>query len=178
MTNFSTGRLFLDECLQTFREQKAMAEKAIGQVRDEKLHSSLDPETNSIAVIMKHMGGNMISRFTDFLTTDGEKPDRNRDGEFVDDFGTRAELLDYWERGWTCLFTTLSELVPEDLEKTVFIRGEPHSVVKALTRAVAHLGYHVGQIVMIARIQAGADWQVLTIPRGKSEEFNRKNWKK
>jgi len=172
----SLGTLMLRETIDAFREQKAFAEKAIVQVSDDKLRQPLDPETNSIAVIMKHMAGNLLSRFTDFLTTDGEKPTRNRDGEFIDDFGSRGELLDYWERGWKCLFAALAQLTPDDLEKTVAIRGEPHSVIKALVRAMAHQAYHVGQIVMISRIHAGDKWNVLTIPRGQSEEFNRTHW--
>jgi hypothetical protein len=173
MSNASGGELFLAEMTNAFREQKSMAERAVVQVSDEKLRVPLDSETNSIAVVMKHMAGNMISRFTDFLTTDGEKPNRNRDGEFIDDFGSHTELLDYWERGWSCLFASLAALTPADLEQTVTIRGEPHSVVKALIRAIGHLSYHVGQIVMIARIHAGENWQVLTIPRGKSDEYNK-----
>jgi hypothetical protein len=177
MTTTSLPKLVLDELVQLFHEQKKFAEKAIAQVCDEKLREALHPETNSIAVIMKHIAGNLVSRFTDFLTTDGEKPDRHRDNEFVDDFRSRDELINYWERGWNCLFSALAGLTPNDLEKTVTIRGERHSVVKALDRSVTHLAYHVGQIVLIARVHAGKNWNVLTIPRGGSEEFNRKTWK-
>jgi hypothetical protein len=125
---------------------------------------------------MKQIAGNLASRWTDFLTTDGEKPSRNRDGEFVDTFGSRAELLEAWERGWACLLTALKSLMPEDLGKTVMIRGEPHSVPLALERSLGHTCYHVGQIVQVARIHAGKKWDTLTIPRGGSDEFNKANW--
>ena len=136
----------------------------------------LDANTNSIAVIMKHVAGNLSSRWTDFLTADGEKPWRNRDDEFVDGFGSRAEILECWEHGWGCLHTTLNRLKAEDLEKTVLIRGEPHSVPLALERSLGHTCYHIGQIVQIARVHAGDDWNTLTIPRGGSRQFNSANW--
>jgi hypothetical protein len=167
---------FLDAALTCFRQNKAWADKAIGQVADDKLHVALDPNTNSIAVIMKHVAGNLLSRWTDFLTTDGEKPDRNRDGEFVDTFTSRAELLAFWESGWQRALDSLSALTPEDLTKTVTIRGESHSVPLAVQRNLAHCAYHVGQIIMIARILAGEPWSTITIPRGGSAEFNRKVW--
>ena len=118
----------------------------------------------------------MTSRWTDFLTTDGEKPWRNRDDEFVDTFGSRAELLEAWERGWACLLAALRGLKREDLEKTVLIRGEPHSVPLALERSLGHTCYHIGQIVQVARIHAGEQWTTLTIPRGESEQFNQAHW--
>ena len=148
----------------------------MAQLPDDKLHVALDPNTNSIAVIMKHVAGNLLSRWTDFLTTDGEKPWRNRDDEFVDTFAGRAELLAAWERGWDCLRTALKGLRPEDLEKTVLIRGEPHSVPLALERSLSHTCYHIGQIVQVARVHAGDKWNTLTIPRGGSEQFNRTRW--
>ena len=125
---------------------------------------------------MKHVAGNLASRWTDFLTTDGEKPWRNRDDEFVDTFGNRAEVLQAWERGWACLMTTLKGLTRDDLEKTVFIRGEPHSVPLALERSLGHTAYHVGQIVQVARILVGEKWNTLTIPRGGSQQYNQSNW--
>ena len=146
------------------------------QVPDDKLRVALDEHTNSIAVIMKHVGGNLTSRWTDFLTTDGEKPDRNRDNEFVDSFGSRAELVDHWERGWAVVLATLKSLTPEDLGKTVTIRGEPHSVPLALQRSLGHTCYHIGQIVQVARVHAGDRWNTLTIPRGGSEQFNKTSW--
>ena len=167
---------FLSAIINAFEANKRLADRAVEQVPDEKLHVPLDPNTNSIAVIMKHVAGNLISRWTDFLTTDGEKPWRNRDDEFVATFASRAELLDCWERGWACLRTTIRSLTPDDLGKTVLIRGEPHSVPLALERSLGHTCYHVGQIVQVARIHAGDKWNTLTIPRGGSEQFNKANW--
>ncbi len=167
---------FLSAIINAFEANKRLADRAVEQVPDDKLHTALDENTNSIAVIMKHVAGNLASRWTDFLTTDGEKPWRNRDGEFVDTFGSRAELLEFWERGWGCLFGTLRGLTGEDLEKTVLIRGEPHSVPLALERSLGHTCYHIGQIVQVARIHAGEKWNTLTIPRGGSEKYNQANW--
>ena len=167
---------FLSAIMNAFEANKRLADRAVGQVPDDKLHAALDGNTNSIAVMMKHVAGNLASRWTDFLTTDGEKPWRNRDDEFVDSFGSREELLELWERGWTCLLTTLKGLKREDLEKIVTIRGEPHSVPLALERSLGHTCYHVGQIVQVARIHAGERWNTLTIPRGGSEQFNQANW--
>ena len=166
----------LSAAIDAFEANKRLADRAIEQVSDEKLCIALDKNTNSIAVIMKHVAGNLLSRWTDFLTTDGEKPWRNRDNEFVDSFGSRAELLEYWEHGWTRLLTTLRSLKPDDLGKTVTIRGEPHSVPLALERSLGHTCYHIGQIVQVARIQAGDRWKTLTIPRGGSQQYNDKNW--
>ena len=130
----------------------------------------------ALASQARHVAGNLASRWTDFLTADGEKPWRNRDDEFVDSFGSRAELLEAWERGWACLLTALKGLKREDLEKTVLIRGEPHSVPLALERSLGHACYHIGQIVQVARTHAGERWTTLTIPRGGSEHFNKANW--
>ena len=170
------GAEFLSATLNAFEANKRLADRAVEQVPDDKLHAALDAHTNSIAVIMKHVAGNLASRWTDFLTTDGEKPWRHRDGEFVDSFGSRAELLAFWERGWDCLRQALQGLSREDLEKTVLIRGEPHSVPLALQRSLGHTCYHIGQIVQVARIHAGDKWTTLTIPRGGSEKFNQANW--
>jgi hypothetical protein len=167
---------FMSAIIDAFEANKRLADRAVEQVPDDKLHAVLDANTNSIPVIMKHVAGNLLSRWTDFLTTDGEKPWRNRDGEFVDICGSRAEVLAFWERGWGCLRTTLKALKPEDLEKTVVIRGEPHSVPLALSRSLGHTCYHIGQIVQIARILAGDKWKTLTIARGGSEEFNKAHW--
>jgi hypothetical protein len=167
---------FTSAVINAFEANKRIADRAVEQLSDDKLHVALDPNTNSIAVIMKHVAGNLLSRWTDFLTTDGEKPGRNRDDEFVDSFITRAEILERWEQGWTCLLTTLKSLQTRDLSKTVLIRGEPHSVPLAIERSLGHTCYHVGQIVQVARILAGDNWKTLTIPRGGSEQFNRTNW--
>jgi Protein of unknown function (DUF1572) len=169
---------YIEDALSLFRYYKRLAERAMEQVTDEQLFAAIDKEANSIAVIVKHMAGNMRSRWTDFLTTDGEKPERNRDVEFVDSFRSRAEILDGWERGWACLLKTLQGLKPEDLGKTVVIRGEPHSVPLALERSLGHTCYHIGQIVQIARIHAGDKWSTLTIPKGGSEQFNQASWGK
>jgi hypothetical protein len=147
------------------------------QLSDAQLRVPLDENTNSVAVIMKHMSGNLGSRFTDFLTSDGEKPDRDRDGEFVDDLPSRDAITKHWERGWSILADTLDALRTEDLSKTVTIRGEPHTVVDALHRALAHQGYHVGQITQLARYLAKDRWATITIPRGGSKAFNRQKSK-
>ena len=170
------GAEFVSAVVNAFEANKRLAERAVEQVPDDKLHLALDPNTNSIAVIMKHVAGNLASRWTDFLATDGEKPWRNRDDEFVDRFGSRAEVLETWERGWACLLTTLKNLKPDDLQKTVTIRGELHSVPLALARSLGHTCYHIGQIVQVARIHADQRWKTLTIPRGGSAQFNEANW--
>src|SRR5262245_11363593 len=170
------ARAFIDGALTSFRSNKGWADKAVAQLPDDKLHLALDPNTNCIAVIMKHVAGNLLSRWTDFLTTDGEKPWRTRDDEFVDTLATRGELTAYWESGWQRLFDSLSALSADDLGKTVTIRGEPHSVPLAIQRSLAHCGYHVGQIVLIARILAGDNWTTITIPRGASADFNQRVW--
>jgi hypothetical protein len=168
-----TSRAYLDEALRSLRGHKRLAEGAMTQVTDEEFFRQLDPEANSIAIIVKHMAGNMRSRFTDFLTTDGEKPDRKRDQEFLLDAGTtRAEVMRWWESGWDCVFAAIQPLRPEDLGRTVTIRGDAHSALMAIHRQVAHYAYHVGQIVLLAKHMRGTEWKFLSIPRGKSEEFN------
>jgi hypothetical protein len=169
---------YLDATIDAFQSNKKLADKAVAQLADEQLRTALDPNTNSIAVIMKHVAGNLMSRWTSFLTTDGEKPGRNRDDEFVDTFQSRQEILDCWERGWSCVLNAIRQLRPEDLEKTVVIRGEPHSVPLAIQRSLGHTCYHVGQIVQIARVLAGSEWTTLTIARGQSQQFNQANWGK
>jgi hypothetical protein len=172
------GVTSIESALTVFRSHKSWGDKAVAQLSDEKLHIAIDANTNNIAVIMKHVAGNLLSRWTDFLTSDGEKPWRNRDDEFVDTFTSRGELMDYWEQGWQRLFDSLSTLAPDDLLKTIAIRGEPHSVPLAIHRSLAHCGYHVGQIMLIARILAGDNWQTITIPRGASATFNQAVWGK
>ncbi|OJW19383.1 MAG: hypothetical protein BGO49_08620 [Planctomycetales bacterium 71-10] len=172
----SLARAFIDASSTSFRANKGFADQATAQLPDEKLRIALDPNTNSIAVVMKHVAGNLRSRWTDFLTTDGEKPWRDRDAEFVDAFADRDELSACWESGWRALFDALSALSPADLARTVTIRGEPHSVPLAIQRSLAHCGYHVGQIVLTARILAGDDWKTITIPRGGSANFNQRAW--
>lgn len=165
---------YLEDALSLFRYYKQLAERAMDQVADEHLFTVLDPEANSIAIIVKHMTGNMRSRWTDFLTTDGEKPDRNRDSEFVDPPATRADLIADWEAGWARLFQALEPLTDDDLASTVTIRGEAHSVVQAVNRQLAHYPHHVGQIVLLAKHFASDHWQSLSVPRNQSAQFNRK----
>ena len=166
----------IDGAVAAFRSNKGLADKAVAQLADDRLHIALDANTNCIAVIMKHVAGNLLSRWTDFLTTDGEKPWRNRDDEFVDTFKSRDELLAHWESGWRRLFDSLADLTAGDLVKSVTIRGEPHTVPLAIQRSLAHCGYHIGQIVLIARILSGDRWDTITIPRGASASFNRRVW--
>ena len=162
---------YLEDSLEILRQYKKFADRGMEQVSDEQLFASMDDENNSIAIIVKHMSGNMRSRWLDFLTTDGEKPDRNRDTEFEDPPPTRAALLEKWERGWKYVFDSLEPLTDADLGRTITIRGEAHSVMQAINRAVAHYANHVGQIVLLAKHFAGSNWKPLTIPRGKSDEF-------
>jgi uncharacterized damage-inducible protein DinB len=165
---------YLEDSLALFRQYKNLAEKAMAQVTDEQLVTVLDGEMNSIAQIVKHMAGNMRSRWTDFLSSDGEKPDRNRDSEFVDPPATREALLALWEQGWKYVFSALEPLSEQDLERTVTIRGEAHSVMQAINRQIAHYAYHCGQIVLLAKHFKHNDWRSLSVPRGQSAGFNRR----
>ena len=167
------GALYLEEAFRSFRGHKRLAEGAMVQLSDEQFFAIPSAESNSVAIIVKHMTGNMRSRFTDFLTSDGEKPDRNRDQEFITDEGqTRADLMRTWEQNWQLVLDTLKSLRPDDLARTVTIRGDPHSVLKAIHRQVAHYAYHVGQIAFLAKHWKGAGWQTLSVPKGQSEQFN------
>jgi hypothetical protein len=166
-------RDYLTDALKSFKAHKKLAEKAIDQVRDDELFVTLDEEANSIAVVMKHMAGNMISRWTDFLTSDGEKPDRQRDLEFViEPHTTKDDVLAYWQRGWQCVFDAIEPLTIADLDKKVFIRGEEHSVVQAINRQMTHYAYHIGQIVFLAKHFRSSGWKSLSVPRNRSAEFN------
>jgi uncharacterized damage-inducible protein DinB len=169
----SVGRNYLDDALANLRDYKRLSEKACAQVSDEEFFTVPDEESNSIGVIIKHMAGNMISRWTDFLTSDGEKPDRRRDMEFV--LGpetTRDELLAYWERGWAKVFEAVEPLQPADLSRLVYIRGKAHTVLEAINRQLTHYAYHTGQIVFLAKHLRSTEWQTLSIPRGASRQFN------
>ena len=167
------GALYIDEAFRSLRGHKRLADDSIAQLSDEQFFAVLDAESNSVAVIVKHMAGNMRSRFTDFLTTDGEKPDRNRDQEFiVAADATRAEILAVWEQGWHLVFEALNAISPEDLERTITIRGEPHTVLQAINRQAAHSAYHVGQIAFLAKHWKGAEWKTLSVPKGQSEQYN------
>jgi Holliday junction resolvase len=164
---------YLDDALVQMRKLKAQADRAVAQVSDEHVFAVLDPESNSIATLMKHMAGNMRSRWTDFLTSDGEKPDRDRDAEFeLAATDTREHVLGLWEQGWAVVFAAISSLTPADLDKRVRVRGEAHSVIEAINRQTTHYAAHVGQIVLLAKHYAGSSWQTLSIPRGKSREFD------
>lgn len=169
---------YLTSVKKEFQRYKSLGEKAIAQVPDEALHWQYNDESNSIATTVKHLWGNMLSRWTDFLTTDGEKEWRQRDAEFEEDKASRQEIMARWEEGWSCLFAALDSLTEANLNQVVYIRAEPHSVMEAINRQLAHYPYHVGQIVYLARMQAGTGWKSLTIPKNKSEEFNKKMFKK
>ena len=163
---------YLDDVRPLFTHYRKMGEAAMAQVPDAKLTAVLDPEMNSIAQIVKHMAGNMRSRFTGFPEADGEKPDRNRDSEFEAPPATRAELMALWDAGWACIFSALDPLTDADLSRDTFIRGERHSVLQAINRQIAHYSYHVGQIVFLAKHLQSEKWQCLTVPRGGSASFN------
>ncbi|HEV2522799.1 MAG TPA: DUF1572 family protein [Candidatus Acidoferrales bacterium] len=162
----------LKDSISLFRFYKQLGERAMQQAPDEALFATLDEESNSIAILVKHISGAMRSRWTDFLTTDGEKPGRNRDSEFEAPPKTRGELLALWESGWKIVFEELGRVTDADLVRTVYIRGEAHSAMQAIHRQVAHVAYHVGQIVYLAKHFAGGKWTALTVPRGKSETYN------
>lgn len=173
MSSEDIVRNYFEDALSALRAYKKLAEKAIAQLKDEEFFVTLDEESNSVAIIMKHMAGNMFSRWTDFLTTDGEKPDRNRDMEFVIDAQTtKPDVIAYWESGWARVFEALEPLRLEDFEKTVTIRGEEHTIVEAINRQLMHYAYHVGQIVFLAKHFRSAQWESLSIPRNRSAEFN------
>ncbi len=163
---------YLEEIRRQLRGHKRMAERAIAQLDDADLFTLIDSESNSVAILVKHIAGNARSRFTDFLTSDGEKPDRFRDREFeVSATTTREEVMGWREEGWSCVFSALDSLKPEDLTRTVTIRQEPHTVLQALNRALAHYAQHIGQIVFLAKHLHSGQWKTLSIPRGKSEEY-------
>ena len=163
---------YLEEARRQFRGHKRMAEKAMEQLRDEDFFVTIDQESNSVAILVKHLVGNMRSRFTDFLITDGEKPDRFRDREFeINPATTRTEVMDWWEEGWSRVFATIESLQPDDVMRTVTVRGEPHSVMQALNRQIAHYAQHTGQIVFLAKHLRSSEWKMLSIPRGKSEDY-------
>jgi len=165
---------YLDEAQRQLRGHKRMAESAMAQLTDDDFFVTLDPESNSVAILVNHIVGNMRSRFTNFLTSDGEKPDRFRDREFEIRPGTtRAEVMRWWEEGWAIVLGALEALQPEDVMRTVTIRGEPHTVLQAVNRQIAHYAQHLGQIVFLAKHLRSKEWKTLSIPRGKSEEFKR-----
>ncbi|MFZ0313814.1 MAG: DinB family protein [Candidatus Korobacteraceae bacterium] len=173
------GTHYLDEVFRGLRGHKRLADDSIAQLSDQQFFAQPDPESNSVAIIVKHMAGNLRSRFTNFLTTDGEKPDRHRDEEFLTPSDTsRDQLLQWWEQNWQLLFDTINSLQPGDLERSVTIRGQKHSVLQALNRAVSHCAYHTGQITFLAKHWKGSDWKSLSVPKGQSEQFNAKMFQK
>src|SRR5579871_1126985 len=163
---------YLDEARRQLRGHKRMGESAMTQLRDEEFFVTLDPESNSVGILVKHLAGNMRSRFTDFLSSDGEKPDRLRDREFeLTSETTRDEVMRWWDEGWACVFGAIDSLKPEDVMRVVTIRGEPHTVLQAINRQIAHYAQHIGQIVFLAKHLRSSEWKTLSIPRGKSEEY-------
>lgn len=163
---------YLKSARTQFEYYKALGDKTFAQLGDKQLFWQYNTESNSIAMIVSHLSGNMLSRWTDFLTSDGEKEWRNRDQEFEPILYTKAELLDKWNQGWACLFNGIDALQPTDLNKTIFIRNQPHSVTEAINRQLAHYPYHIGQIVFLGKMCADHNWQSLSIPKGDSEKFN------
>lgn len=169
----STHQLnYLDSARQLFRYYRELGDKALAQIGDDHIHWQPSAESNSVAVIVKHLSGNMLSRFTDFLTTDGEKPWRNRDAEFENDYADKAELLEAWDAGWQCFFNAVDPLKESDLGSIVYIRNQGHTVLEALSRQMCHYAYHVGQLVYLCRLLAGEQWQSLSIPKGGSQTYN------
>jgi hypothetical protein len=170
MTDLATH--YLEEMKRQFRGHKRMGENAMAQLEDREFFITIDPESNSVATLVKHIAGNARSRFSDFLNSDGEKPDRFRDREFELAAGTtRADVMNWWEQGWTQVFATIESLRPEDVERTVTIRNEPHTVMQALNRALAHYAQHIGQMVFLAKHLRSGNWKTLSIPRGRSEDY-------
>jgi hypothetical protein len=170
MTDLATH--YIDEARRQFRGNKRLAEAAIAQLKDEELFVTIDAEANSVAILVKHLAGNMRSRFTDFLTADGEKPNRFRDQEFeLNAATTRADVMRWWEESWAQVFATLDALKPEDVMRTVTIRGEPHTVLQAINRQIAHYAGHIGQIIFLSKHLRSNEWKTLSIPRGKSEDY-------
>ena len=167
---------FLESLLAEFKSLKKVADRAIPQVSEKDFSAAPDAESNSMAVLVKHLAGNMRSRWTGFLTSDGEKPDRDRDTEFITTGDSKASLLQRWEEGWNLLFQTLQELKPEDLTRTVLIRGKGQPAYQAIIRQLSHYSVHVGQILYLAKHYAGSSWQTLSVPKGESEGYNKKMW--
>ncbi len=173
MPDISTA--YLDDLFRSLRGHKRLADNAIAQLSDEQFFAAPNPDDNSVAIIVKHVAGNLRSRFTDFLTSDGEKPDRQRDQEFeVTSDATREQIMSLWEQHWQLLFETVNSLHSDDLERMVTIRAQPHSVLQAMNRAMSHLAYHIGQIVWLSKHWKGAAWQSLSIPKGQSEQVTAK----
>lgn len=162
-----------DLFIKRFQYYKELGDKSLSQLSEDQIFWQYNEESNSVAIIIKHVAGNMLSRWTNFLTEDGEKEGRNRDLEFENDFKTKEEVLEYWEKGWNCFFQALEQITDENIHSTIYIRGEAHSVLDAVFRQLAHYPYHIGQIVYIAKMMKNNDWQTLSVARNKSEDFNK-----
>lgn len=173
-----TNNTYLESSKRLFLYYKTIGEKAMDQLTPEQLFVSVNEDTNSIAIIVKHLSGNMISRWTDFLTTDGEKEWRNRDGEFENTITSKEELMSVWNKGWDCLFNTINALKPEQLSQIIYIRNEGHTVMDAINRQLAHYPYHVGQIVFYAKMLKQTEWNSLSIPKNKSNDYNAEKFSK
>jgi hypothetical protein len=169
---------FLSSAIKEFHRYRSLGEKAMGQIPDDMLFWQYNPESNSVAIIVKHMAGNMLSRWTDIFNTDGEKEWRKRDAEFVNDLQSREDIMTIWHQGWNLVFQTLNSLTEQDLERTIYIRGEAHTVVEAIHRQLAHYPSHVGQIIYIGKMVCNEKWTSLSIPRNKSDEFNKEKFSK
>ncbi len=167
---------YLENIRKLFRYYKSMGDQSLERLTEEEIHFRFEENSNNAAQIAKHMAGNMLSRWTDFLNSDGEKEWRNRENEFVDDFKTKADLMEYWEKGWNAVFTAIDPLQVEDLEKVAYIRNEGHSVLEAINRQLGHYSYHVGQLVVISKAIKGKNWQSLSIPKGQSKAFNQEKF--
>ncbi len=174
-TTFGSA-IWIDAMRQTVASYRRMVDASVGQLTDEEIHTRPEPDVNSVAIIVRHLGGNLQSRWTNFLTTDGEKPDRDRDAEFLDWDGDRESLMEYFDRGWSALVSAIESIDNENVDQVIHIRGEPHTIAEALTRSVTHLSYHVGQIVLIARMVHVGQWQWLTIAPGLSADHNNRTW--
>ena len=169
---------YLNSALKLFAYYKKLGDDAMAQIDDEKLFFQVNEDANSIAIIVQHLAGNMLSRWTDFLTTDGEKEWRNRDAEFETNITNKQDLLAYWNSGWQCLFTAIEPLTSSDLDKIIYIRNEGHTVLEAINRQLAHYPYHVGQLVFLAKLLAADKWKSLSIPKNKSQEYNQEKFSK
>lgn len=175
MEQLSVGQDYLTSAIKNFKDTKALGDRAMSQIKDEDFFFEPNQDSNSIATIIKHLSGNMLSRWTDFLTTDGEKEWRHRDSEFERIFYTdKDDIIERWEKGWECVFNAMNSLNENDLSKIIYIRKEPHTVIQAINRQISHYGYHIGQIVYLARFLAKDNWNSLSIPRGKSNDYNEK----
>ncbi|MBK8967020.1 MAG: DUF1572 domain-containing protein [Saprospiraceae bacterium] len=169
---------YLESVKKQFKYYKLLGDKTFAQLADDKLFWQYNDDSNSIATIVKHIWGNMLSRWTDFLTTDGEKTWRDRDAEFENDINSRQELLEKWEAGWNCVFNALEPLAANDLNRTIYIRNQEHTVIDAISRQLAHYAYHIGQIVYLGKMLAEKNWTSLTIPKGQSDAFNAEKFSK